>query len=305
MQHRCPICNSEHTVKSKSKNIETLVVRLIPFRPFRCLDCFHRFWRPEGIFKDRNRAFILIAIALIAVLAIVVPSVLRDVDTRNSATEIVAVNDSQANAGEPAGKNSIVKASASQEPVERESTETSDSTSAENALQSAASPTDKVAALPNMDQIQSAKSREKQLLLENLKRQQSLLDELKNRESELASLLRTEVFHAIESWRVAWERGNVESYFDQYMDGYQPTEGTSHQQWRTQRMARVPLAEGKDRKIKLSTYELNFLENYSLADLRFTQRFQSSQFSDTIYKQIVLKKIGQRWLILEEKQIKG
>jgi tetratricopeptide (TPR) repeat protein len=116
--------------------------------------------------------------------------------------------------------------------------------------------------------------------------------------SPAASQTLQEITRALESWALAWSTKDVAGYLAHYDDAYRPDESTSHEDWRTSRAQRV----GKPGDIEVSIADIRVdVDATGQATARFHQRYRSSNLNSNTNKTMVLKRVGERWVIVEER----
>lgn len=65
---KCPKCGNEETVHSRRRGIEKPLRFFYPFSPFRCKECWRRFWRFKNPFHSSTSKIIAVLIVLFFVL---------------------------------------------------------------------------------------------------------------------------------------------------------------------------------------------------------------------------------------------
>lgn len=112
-------------------------------------------------------------------------------------------------------------------------------------------------------------------------------------EPALASITTT-----LESWAAAWSRKDVPAYLAHYDAAFSPDGKTPRAQWASERAARV----GKPGEIEVALSDLRVtLDNPSRAVVQFRQQYRSANLSSVTSKTVVLQRVGERWLIIEER----
>ena len=106
------------------------------------------------------------------------------------------------------------------------------------------------------------------------------------------------VTRTLEAWALAWSSKDVKAYLSHYESDYSPDSATSHQDWAASRAVRV----GKPGEIDVGIGEVRVaLDGEGRAVARFHQRYRSDNLKSNTYKTMVLKRLGNRWLIVEER----
>lgn len=112
-------------------------------------------------------------------------------------------------------------------------------------------------------------------------------------EPALASITTT-----LESWAAAWSRKDVPAYLAHYDAAFSPDGKTPRAQWASERAARV----GKPGDIEVALSGLRVtLDSPSRAVVQFRQQYRSANLSSVTSKTVVLQRVGERWLIIEER----
>lgn len=110
---------------------------------------------------------------------------------------------------------------------------------------------------------------------------------------DLASITTT-----LESWATAWSRKDVPAYLAHYDTTYSPDGKTPRAQWASERASRV----GKPGAIEVALSDVRVtLDNPSRAVVHFRQKYRSANLNSVTNKTVVLQRVGERWLIIEER----
>ncbi|NOG61709.1 MAG: tetratricopeptide repeat protein [Proteobacteria bacterium] len=109
---------------------------------------------------------------------------------------------------------------------------------------------------------------------------------------------RNAVEAAIKSWANAWSAQDVDSYLASYGREFVPPKGLSRTAWEKER--RVRLRKPRFIKISLANIKIN-LHGKDYAEIRFTQSYQSDTYGDKVKKEILMRKVNNRWLITQER----
>ncbi len=105
---------------------------------------------------------------------------------------------------------------------------------------------------------------------------------------------------AVNRWGWTWSSQNVNAYLGSYIEGYKPKARVSNQAWRKLRTAR--LTKPSSIKVKLSNIKSSRISS-SLVEVTFLQKYQANTYKDQTNKRLTLQKIGNKWLIIKEKNI--
>ena len=69
----CPRCGSHSVAVSHRRGIEKYIRSVLPFRPYRCKECWSRFWKYQSPFKTLLGKLIAGAAILLILAIVVVP----------------------------------------------------------------------------------------------------------------------------------------------------------------------------------------------------------------------------------------
>ena len=103
---------------------------------------------------------------------------------------------------------------------------------------------------------------------------------------------------AINNWVNAWASKNIDNYISSYAMEFKPSRGLSRAKWELQRRER--LANPSFIKIKLTNIKIEIRDD-GLANVRFTQQYQSDSYKDEVKKIVTVKMINNKWLIMRER----
>lgn len=103
---------------------------------------------------------------------------------------------------------------------------------------------------------------------------------------------------AVSDWAAAWSSNDIEAYFAAYAPDFQPSDGSSREQWtqlRTQRIA-------KPRRIAVSVLQPSVrpLDDGRM-QVSFRQQYRSGKLEEVGNKTLILVKSADRWLIQQER----
>ncbi len=106
---------------------------------------------------------------------------------------------------------------------------------------------------------------------------------------------------AIEAWAQAWSAQDVTLYLSKYSADFMVPDRLSLNEWQNIRRARLT----KPRFIEVTTSQLKKLQlDDYLVSVSFKQHYASNTFKDNTNKQLLLKWEQDRWLIIQENEIK-
>jgi tetratricopeptide (TPR) repeat protein len=109
---------------------------------------------------------------------------------------------------------------------------------------------------------------------------------------------RKAVESAANNWANAWSAQDVDTYLASYAKEFVPPKRLSRGEWEKDRRKR--LQRPSFIKVTLSNLKIN-LHGKDYAEVRFTQRYQSDTYGDKVKKEILMRKVGDKWLITQER----
>jgi tetratricopeptide (TPR) repeat protein len=102
---------------------------------------------------------------------------------------------------------------------------------------------------------------------------------------------------AINGWAQAWSAKDVSKYLASYSDTFKPAKGESRKSWEQQRRERI----SKPSKISVELSNINVsAEDSNSAKVRFKQSYRADGKPIRTTKTLVMKKVGDNWLIDQE-----
>lgn len=105
---------------------------------------------------------------------------------------------------------------------------------------------------------------------------------------------------ALQGWAEAWSRRDVDAYLAAYAPDHVGRGAPDAQAWRTQRRARI---EGRSRiEVRLSGLRARAEAGRIVAT--FVQSYRADGLQETVRKRVVLAPSGERWLIVEESELR-
>jgi tetratricopeptide (TPR) repeat protein len=103
---------------------------------------------------------------------------------------------------------------------------------------------------------------------------------------------------AIKNWAKVWSAQDVDGYIASYGKEFVPPKGLSRSAWEKER--RVRLRKPRFIKVSLSGIKIN-LHGKDYAEIRFTQSYQSNTYGDKVKKEVLMRKVDDKWLITQER----
>ena len=100
------------------------------------------------------------------------------------------------------------------------------------------------------------------------------------------------------NWANAWSAQDVDSYLASYGSEFVPPKGLSRSAWEKERHVR--LRKPSFIKVTLSDMKIN-LHGKDYAEIKFTQSYQSDNYGDKVKKEILMRKVNNKWLITQER----
>jgi adhesin transport system outer membrane protein len=102
---------------------------------------------------------------------------------------------------------------------------------------------------------------------------------------------------ALEAWRAAWERREIDAYLGAYGAGFVPAEGETRSAW--ERRRRSTVSRAADVSIELSTPEVTVTAP-DRATTTFVQTYRSASYRDRVRKTLAWQRVDGRWVIVGE-----
>ena len=109
---------------------------------------------------------------------------------------------------------------------------------------------------------------------------------------------RAAVEAALNQWANAWSEQDVDLYLASYSKEFIPPKNKRRSVWEKERRQR--LLRPKYIKITLSDVKIN-LHGNEYAEVRFSQRYQSDTYGDKVRKEVLMRKVDEKWLITQER----
>lgn len=299
-RHICPKCGATKVAHSRPQSGDKLAMLFLPKSPYRCLRCYHRFWKSEPFLTNSSRVWtwLLLLIGLAAFLFLQTKSNPRSTPVSAPGIEatnsVQAINSSQQALVQPS--DALSKPEAGNSFIENSFRENDRRESDLKSL------SEKPLTPEELErQIVLAKQQAELAQKANEQRRQRLEKSLNSAESELQSLLKLDISYEIDQWKRAWEAGDSARYLSFYSNSFKPNEGLSLKAWSEQRKQRV--VPSKKVRLEMSDFDVSFDQKNTRSTVNFTQLYSSGNYSDTVRKQLVLLKESQRWKIIAENEI--
>lgn len=265
-------------------------MRFIPKRPYRCLHCYHRFWKWESPFASSKRIWswaIILAILCFLLLS----------NGQSKPPEQVEI-------GSFYGASELGDHVTGDPPVSlAETTSGGEQNQALSARQGSRLSTSNQKLNPAQIERQLAQARleAEQAKQQNEAKRAQLRESMAAERAELESLLKVDIGYHIENWRKSWQAGNVERYLDFYSSKFVPRNDVSRERWSQLRRERV--LPSKNISLELSNFRVQFSDNHRRATVQFDQFYRAGRYKDTSRKQLVLLKEQQEWKIVSETEV--
>ena len=107
----------------------------------------------------------------------------------------------------------------------------------------------------------------------------------------------SELRRALESWRAAWSKRNVDTHLDFYAPNFVPSTGGDGNAWKEKRKAIM----GRAADISVDIADLTVsMPNATHATTVFKQTYRSASYRDIVTKTLHWVRVGDRWLITRE-----
>jgi adhesin transport system outer membrane protein len=107
----------------------------------------------------------------------------------------------------------------------------------------------------------------------------------------------SEVRQALQNWRAAWVKRDVDAYLQFYAPSFVPSTGGDREAWKEKR--RTALSRASDITVEISDLSVT-LNDASHATMVFRQTYRSANYRDIVSKTLQWMKFGERWLIVRE-----
>jgi adhesin transport system outer membrane protein len=107
----------------------------------------------------------------------------------------------------------------------------------------------------------------------------------------------SEVRQALQNWRAAWVKRDVDAYLQFYAPNFVPPTGGDREAWKERR--RVALSRASDITVEIADLTVT-LNDATHATMVFRQTYRSANYRDIVTKTLQWTKLGDRWLIVRE-----
>ncbi len=109
-----------------------------------------------------------------------------------------------------------------------------------------------------------------------------------------------EVKTALEAWRAAWSRRDVEAYMGFYAPAFVPSTGGDRDAWKERRKA--VMTRAVDISVEVSELTVA-MPDATHATTSFRQTYRSANYRDVVTKTLQWVRVGDRWLINRENSV--
>jgi adhesin transport system outer membrane protein len=110
----------------------------------------------------------------------------------------------------------------------------------------------------------------------------------------------SEISNALEAWRAAWSKRDVEAYLGFYAPGFVPSNDGDRDAWKEKRKAVL----GRAVDISVEVSELSVaMPDATHATATFRQTYRSANYRDVVTKTLQWERVGDRWLIVRESSV--
>ncbi|MBM2829369.1 MAG: hypothetical protein HW411_159 [Gammaproteobacteria bacterium] len=105
------------------------------------------------------------------------------------------------------------------------------------------------------------------------------------------------IINTVNNWADAWSRQDVNTYLSYYADEFTPAGNLSRAAWVEQRQSRLR----NPKFIKVSVIKpVILMHGNEHAQVNFLQSYKSDTLDDTINKTLLMQKLNNQWLIIQE-----
>lgn len=109
-----------------------------------------------------------------------------------------------------------------------------------------------------------------------------------------------EINRALEGWRAAWSRRDVDAYLGFYAPGFVPSTDGDRNAWKEKRKA--VLGRAVDIAVEVADVSVA-MPDATHATTTFKQTYRSASYRDVVTKTLQWVRVGDRWLILRESSV--
>ena len=103
----------------------------------------------------------------------------------------------------------------------------------------------------------------------------------------------------IRGWSLSWQSKNLEKYFSYYQEDFTSNSFNNNKLWKKDRTNKIIGKSSIDLDIKDLSITFDIAKD-EIAVAKFTQHYKSESYSDTVSKEVTLKKVGSNWKIISE-----
>jgi len=103
----------------------------------------------------------------------------------------------------------------------------------------------------------------------------------------------------IRGWSLSWQSKNLEEYFSYYQEDFTSNSFNNNKLWKKDRTNKIIGKSSIDLDIKDLSITFDIAKD-EIAVAKFTQHYKSESYSDTVSKEVTLKKMGSNWKIISE-----
>lgn len=107
----------------------------------------------------------------------------------------------------------------------------------------------------------------------------------------------SEVRQALQNWRAAWVKRDVDAYLQFYSPNFVPPAGGDREAWKEKR--KTALSRASDITVEIADLTVT-LDDATHATMVFRQTYRSANYRDIVTKTLQWVKLGDRWLIVRE-----
>lgn len=318
----CTKCGAGKIAKSRPQSMDGLIIRLFSRRPYRCVSCYHRFWRREPFAADKRRIRTWLWIGALVALILVWQLLLSGSPSTNQGQGVTPVSQppvaSDVDPPPTRSQREDTKINPAQDP--RELLQASDFQPPYNDAEVA----EKIALAETTGiEVQADLISSKRIVVD--RQAQPASAAVANTEavpsntasntasgptavpgaapvaSSEQNLMKVDINLFLDQWRRAWAAGDSERYLEFYGPSFKPAKGLSRQQWEQQRRRRVTPARAIN--LTLSNIQTQFSNGNKVARVTFTQNYQSISFNERSRKELLLNSKADQWYIVAEREI--
>jgi hypothetical protein len=288
------------------QQFDALKMRFIAKRPYRCLQCYKRFWVRESITANSKRVGTLAVIALLLVLLLIRLLATLDAPEKVAQVSLVVPQVDPAEIeGDLLPKSETAPSLASLINMPQSTGQSDASASAQAASdlnrEFTHVPEESLTVEQRARRLLLAKQQAEAAAQISKARVEQLEQVLLPAEDELESLVKVDVSYMVERWREAWSSGDINRYLLSYSSNFKPTNELSFEEWQAKRMSRVN--PEKNITIELDDFEVVMLEQLNSAVVEFNQHYQAGSYVDNSRKRLRLAKEQGAWKIMAEVEL--